>query len=57
MKNTKFIGNKIPVRLYTKLVNHSDETGKKKQRIMTEALEDYFRKTEEKNEPQKDKTV
>ena len=53
--NTKFVGNMIPMNIYRKLKDYSDKTGKKKQRIMTEALDAYFKKIEDKNESRKDK--
>ena len=54
-KNTKFVGNRIPLNIYRKLDRHSDKTGLRKQRIMTVALEEYFSKREDTDEPPKDK--
>lgn len=52
---TKFVGNMIPMNIYRKLKDYSDETGKKKQRIMTEALDAYFKNIKRENGQEKDK--
>lgn len=56
-KNTKFVGNRIPIKIYRKIEEYSYSTGLKKQRIMTDALTEYFNRRENINEPQENKGI
>ena len=56
-KNTKFVGNKIPLSLYNKLVSYSEKTAKHKQRIISEALDEYFQRKDAGDGPAEDKKI
>lgn len=55
-KNTeKFIGNKISITTYNKLIAYSETTGQKMKRIINDALDNYLKEEIPKQyEPKKD---
>lgn len=54
-KNKKFVGNKISMGIYKKLVAYSETTGRRQNQIMEDALSQYLDKEIPKQyEPKKD---
>lgn len=42
-EESKFLGSKIPIRTYKRLIMHSDNTGRKIKYIVKDALDSYLK--------------